>query len=454
MSEKDLFSDFSPSSFDEWRQKIEKDLKGKEYETLQSHTPENITIEPAYHRQSVQVKDQPFKAMAKWDICQEILVEDAKAANKLALDHLQRGATSLLFYLNGDTDLETLLKDVKLEYLRTNFVVEGDVEKLIKNFKDLIHNRGLKEIEIAGSVNIDCLENLARTGNWFKSEEEDFARIKNNYEQLPKHMQALCVNANLFANAGASLAQQLGIALAMVYEYIHRLELKSGQSFWTNFSIGSDYFGEIAKLRAYRRLWAQLSAELRLEETETFIYSETSLRNKTIKDRYNNMVRTTSESMAGIIGGANEFSVKGFNHTFKESDFFGERLAKNQQLILEHESHFKEVSDMARGSYFIEELTEKLAKKGWEFFKQIEAEGGFVESLKKGWLQARIEKAAEQEQKAFDEKQKVLIGANKYIQQDENLEEIIKQGMFASPGNATEIKRVLPRRLAEGLEKG
>lgn len=453
MSEQHLLKDFSPSSFEEWKKQIEKDLKGKPYDSLQSITADGINIDPAYHRQNTSIKPQPFKAMAKWDVVQEMFVEDAKSANKQALDHLNRGATSLLFYLYGDADLNTLLEGIQIEYIRTNFVVEGDVMLLAKNLKQLIANRGLKEIEIAGSINIDCLESIARTGQWLQNEEADFKRVQNLVEALPLNVRGLCINANLFGNAGATTTQQLGIALSMVYEYIHRFELKSTQPFWVNFAIGGDYFGEIAKLRAWRRLWVQLHSELGLAETEAFIYAETGLRNKTILDAYNNMIRTTSESMAAAIGGANEISVKGFNHTFKEPDFFGERIAKNQQSILEHESHLREVSDISRGSYFIETLTEEMAQLGWEFFKEIENNGGYVEAMKTGWLQQQVETSAQAEQNAFHEKQKVLIGANKHAKADENLKEIIEYGMFAGSEKETEIKRVVVKRLAEGLEK-
>ncbi len=357
------------------------------------------------------------------------------------------------FTCNGDSDLETLLDGIQIEYIRTNFVVEGDVLLLVKNLKNLISKGGLKEVEIAGSVNIDCLESIARTGDWLENEEADFKRVESLVSSLPENIRGLCINANLFGNAGATPTQQLGIALSMVYEYIHRFELKSTQPFWVNFAIGSDYFGEIAKLRAWRRLWAQLHSELGLNHTEAFIYAETGLRNKTIMDAYNNMIRSTSESMAAAIGGANEISVKGFNHTFRDPDFFGERIAKNQQSILEHESHLNEVSDISKGSYFIESLTEEMANKGWEFFKEIESKGGYVACMESGWLQGQVKASAEAEQKLFDEKQKVLIGANKHAKADENLKELIDQGMFAATEKETRIKRVVVKRLAEGLEK-
>ena len=452
MAHKDLFDGFAPTSAEEWKAKIEKDLRGKDYSTLISQTPDGVSIQPFYHRSQIDVSGQPFKAMAKWDIAQEILVDDAKAANQEALDHLNRGATSLLFYCHSEVNLKLLLEGIQIEFIRINFVVEGNALALAENFKELINERGLKESEIAGSINTDILESLARTGKWMVDEAADFDNIKKLNASLPKHIKGLCINANLFANAGATLSQQLGIALSMVYEYIHRLELKDTNTFWTNFALGSDYFGEIAKLRAFRRLWSQLNSELSFEQNEAFIYAETALRNKTILDAYNNMIRTTSESMAAAIGGANEISVKGFNHTFKTPDFFGERIAKNQQNLLEHESHINAVNDISQGSYFIETLTEELATKGWNFFKEIEKNGGYVEAIKTGWLQEQVEISAAAEQQAFDDQEVVLIGANKYAKQDENLKEIIVRGMFAANDKETLFKRIVPIRLSEKLE--
>lgn len=455
MAQKDLTSDFNAPTKEQWIEKIKKDLRGKDFDSLITHTADGIDIQPAYTAADVEPKPQPFRENLKWDTVQEVLVMDAKGANKEALDHLNRGATSLLFYMMGNEDLELLLKDIKLEYIRLNLVIAADASGVAARLGQLIKNRSLKAMELVGSINHDPLENLARTGNWFKSEEEDFEELKRIYENVPGQYKGLCLNANLFANTGATLSQQLGIALAMAFETQHRLNTDNMKGFWANFAIGSDYFGEIAKLRAFRRLWSLLEEELGFEPSQPALYCETALRNKTIKDAYNNMIRTTSEAMAAVIGGANEIVIKGFDQTFEEATPFGERIARNQSSILQHESHLDAVKDMAQGSYFIENLTEKLAERGWEFFKQIEAEGGYVEAMKNGWLQDRIEASAEAEQKAFDEQQKVLIGANKYAKEDENLKEIIKQGMFFKESTKdTIVKPVKVKRLSEELEKG
>ncbi len=454
MAQQDLMHNFDPSSKERWLEKIKNDLKGKDFQSLVSHTAEGIEIQPAYTAEDIEVTAQPFRDNLKWDTVQEIVVRDIKAANNEALHQLNRGATSLLFYLSGDEDLQQLLQDVKIEYIRLNLVVQDHPLRLAENLAKLISERSLEAVEIAGSINFDPIENLARSGNWFQNEEEDFKTLSDLKDLVPAKMASQCINVNLFANAGATLSQQLGIALAMLYENTYKTAASDLNGCWVNFAVGSDYFGEIAKLRAFRRLWLQLQKELGLSGEQPCLYCESALRNKTILDAYNNMIRTTSEAMAAVIGGANEIALKSFDLPFDEPGTFGERIAKNQSAILQYESHLDAVKDIAQGSYFIEELTEKLAAAGWDFFKAIEAEGGIVAALKNNWLQTAIEKSARTEQQAFDAQEMLLIGANKYAPEDENLRERIKQAMFYHENNkTTTVSPLKLKRLSESLEK-
>lgn len=454
MANTNLFEEFEPTTKQTWLHKIEQDLKGKSLKSLARTTRDGIEINPVYFAEEASPKAQPLKEHPKWDAVQEILVTTEKEANALALDNLNRGATSLLFYLQGQEDLTKLLQEIEIEYICLNLVTANHPQKLAQQLNTLIKKRGLDPLEIEGSINYDPLENLARTGNWFTSKTEDFKNLKECQTLLQKGVKGICVNANIFANAGATEAQQLGIALAMSYEYLHQLELKSTRGFWLNLAVGADFFAEIAKLRALRRLWQKLQTELDLPTIELRLYAETALRNKTISDRYNNLIRTTSESMAAVIGGATEVSVKAFNLTFESPTFFGERIAKNQQSILQHESHFQKVRDMAAGSYFLEDLTEKMAEKGWQFFKEIEVQGGYINSLNSGWLQATVKAAADQEQADFNLGKKVLVGANKYLNTTDDLANIVKQGLFwQAPKGDTVVKPFVTKRLSEEIEK-
>ncbi|MCR9154814.1 MAG: methylmalonyl-CoA mutase family protein [Bacteroidetes bacterium] len=455
MSEASLFSEFENQTEAEWKAKILKDLRGKAFEELLSTNADGFEIQPIYTAESSPLKNQPLKEHPKWDNVMEILVLDAKAANTEALMYLNKGATSLLFYLPGKVDLEVLLKAIELPYICTNLVIEGDINYYVEALKQLINTRGYQEEELEGSINFDPIENLARTGDWFKDEQSDLAALAQLNEAHFKGFRTLCLNTNLFANAGASIAQQLGIALAMAYEYSHQLQLNGSRGFWVNFAINSDYFGEIAKLRAFRRIWAQWQIEMGFPQDEVRIYAESALRNKSILDKHNNLIRTTAEAMSAVIGGATEICVKGFGEPLEDQGFFPRRLALNQLSMLQHEGRLDQVRDMAAGNYWVEKLTEDYASAGWNFFKQIEAEGGLIASLKEGWLQAEIARIAAAEQGRFDAGDLKLIGVNYYRKDQDTFSDELKAKLRSSAPSdkATAIEKVRPQRLAENLER-
>lgn len=455
MSEPNLFNEFSAISETEWRDKIIKDLRGKAFEEIVKRSADGIPIQPIYSQESGPVLHQPLKEHPKWDNVLEILVEDPKKANEEALLYLNRGATSLLFYLVGKVDLKVLLEGIQLEYICTNFVLAENVDYYVESFQNLLAERGLEETELEGSFNFDPLENLARTGNWFQNAEVDFAGLAALKSAQFKGFRTNSLNLNLFQNAGASPAQELGIALAMAYEYQHKLQLDNSRSFWINFAIGSDYFMEIAKLRAFRRIWAQWQRELGLSESEVRIYAETSLRNKSILDKHNNLIRSTAEAMAAVIGGATEVCVKGFGEPLEDQGFFPRRLALNQLSILQHEARLDQVRDMAAGNYWVENLSESLAKEGWAFFKAIEAEGGYIAALKSNWLQDQIQAKADAEQERFNAGDLKLIGVNVFRNAQEKYSDALKTTLApkASKSSSAEVKKIESKRLAEDLER-
>lgn len=445
---------FPGRSLEEWLQKIEKDLKGKKtLEELSSSTPDGLKINPAYHRENTTPKTQPWKEQPKWHFTAEVTVSDAKTANQEALQALEKGATSLLFYLQGIEDLPTLLKGIQLEYICLNLVLPQNATAMAEQLSRYLQAENMSAAKLEGSFNFDPLENMARTGRAFSTLEADLEELRRLKKAIPTGLKPHAVNLAHFAHAGATLAQQLGLALALSYEYLHRLNLKSGDGFWLHLATGSDYFGEMAKYRALRRLWHQLLEEVGLPQAEVRISAETGWRNKSLLDPYNNMIRTTTEAMAAIISGASEVCVKPFDLLQPETSGFGRRIALNQQHILQHEAHLHYVRDIAQGSYFLEQHTEDLAEMGWQFFRAIEKEGGYVEALASGWLKQQIVRSAQAEQNRFDQGEKVLIGVNKYRKDDEPLPSLSAGQVKSKPAPTDTPYPALPvRRLAEDLE--
>ena len=453
---KTLFSDFPPSTYQQWRDQTTKDLKGKPFEDLFNHSTDGILISPLYAEENRKhaLGEQPVSPQKGWVTIEEILVEDTAKANRIALDVLNKGANGILFYVFDEVDLEQLLDGILMEHITLHFVVEGNGLTVLKNWIELAQRKGISPESLRGTINTDPIEAVARTGNWRDSAGGDLVELQEIVDNSPHGIKSLCINNNLFANAGATHAQQLGLALAHINEYITRMGTDDVHRVWVNMAIGRRYFREIAKFRAMRRLWQFLLKQYGVKDQPLALYAETGIRNKTIYDPWVNMLRSTSEGMSAVIGGVDELLLRSYDATYRKVTALGYRVARNQQLVLAYESYFGAVKDVAAGSYYIEELTEELAEKGWEFFKHIEAMGGIIKALQSGYIQDIIEQSHGQEQELFNDGRIPLLGTNIYPNKNEKLKQEIENPLFAMlPSDGTTIRPVVPRRLAEEMEK-
>jgi methylmalonyl-CoA mutase len=217
--------------------------------------------------------------------------------------------------------------------------------------------------------------------------------------------------------------------------------------------MGSNYFFEIAKLRALRWLWASLASEYGIE-SDCHITAIPTKRNKTLYDYNVNMLRTTSESMSAILGGADTVCNLPYDAIYHKDNAFAERIARNQLLLLKEESYFEDVSAVANGAYFIESITEQLAKKALALFKQIEKSGGLLSALKKGSIQQKIKESAAKEQQLFDKGKIVLLGTNTYQNSQDRMKKDLELYPFVkTQPRKTLIEPIIEKRLAEALEQ-
>jgi len=219
-----------------------------------------------------------------------------------------------------------------------------------------------------------------------------------------------------------------------------------------NVSVGPNYFFEISKIRALRKLYELLAKEYGIS-TECHICMKPSKRNKTLYDYNVNLLRTTTENMAAIQGGANTVCSVAYDNIYHKSNEFGERIARNQLLILKLESYFDSSNDPAKGSYYIENLTQQLSEKALVLFKNIEANGGFLHQLKEGVIQRKIKESAEKEQELFDSGTLKLLGTNIH----ENLNDRMKNELELYPfvkvnPIKTLLEPIIERRLSEKIE--
>lgn len=216
---------------------------------------------------------------------------------------------------------------------------------------------------------------------------------------------------------------------------------------------GTNYFFEIAKVRALRKLYKVLANEYGVKET-CHIVSTPSKRNKTLYDYNVNLLRSTTECMSAVLGGADTVYNLPYDEIYHKSNEFGERISRNQLLILKHESYFESVSNPADGTYYIEQLTTELTEKALKLFKDIEKNGGFLKQLKEETIQKKIKESAEKEQQLFDSGELKLLGTNYHINKNDMMKEDIELFPFVKHNPVkTLIVPIIQKRLAEKVEQ-
>ena len=447
-----LFKEFEEVSAKQWKQKIQYDLKGADYnETLVWKSLDGINVKPFYHPDESPEPVQ-LSTPLKWNITEQIYVTSAEKANKKALEALKKGAESIWFILpSEDVDVKGLFSNLDLSrfpvYLKPEFASEEFFLRLDEQLTP----------ESKVFLQFDIVGNLARSGNWYKDLKEDHRVLDSLLQKCQNLKSFLSVDMALYQNAGATIPQQLAYALAHVNEYLNHIsdkpEVSKKAKFQFVVSVGPNYFFEIAKLRALRLLFSTLSSEYDFE-TDCNILAQPSRRNKTLYDYNVNLLRTTTECMSAVLGGANSVCNMAYDAIYHKNNDFGSRVARNQLLVLKHESYFEKVANPAEGSYYIETLTHEMADKALDIFKNIENGGGFVTQLKEGIIQKKISESAAKEQEEFDAGKLVLVGTNKYPNpQDRMKEELELYPFVKQKPRKTLLQPVIEKRLSEKTEQ-
>lgn len=436
-----LLADFPAISTQEWKDKIIADLKGADFDKkLVWRTPEGFNVMPFYRQEDIeglQTKDSapgkfPYvrgtKLHNNWLVRQDIDAKDAAKANAKALDILNKGVNSLGFKLNkaelSAAYIQTLLEGIYPECVELNFTVcvSKSVE-LINLLADYFKAKGYDLNKVYGSINCDPINRMLKKGKQLQVSAVAEI-IKNVYEagKLLPNYTVVAVNSLSLTNAGAYCSQELAYAMAWGSQYMQMLTdagvdaNEAAAAIKFNFGVGGNYFMEIAKFRAARWLWAEILKAFGCAEENAKIkmHAETSTFNLTVFDAHVNMLRTQTEAMSATLGGVDSLTVSPFDVTYKESDDFSERIARNQQLLLLEESHFNKVVDPAAGSYYLENLTAQLAEQAWKIFLEVEDNGGFFKSVENGTVQAAMQATSEKRLKDVASRKEILLGTNQF----------------------------------------
>ena len=484
MSNEKLFAEFPPVSTKEWEDVITKDLKGADYEKkLVWKTGEGFNVKPYYRSEDLEALGYlqcepgqfPYLRGEKaegndWEIRQDFHVQDIKAANALAAEAVKRGVKGVGLCAKGVETAEQmaqLLHGIDPMTTAIHFMCSKSFGKTLDLFVAYLKDNKIDPTKVKGSIAFDPIAFALKHGEFYESYAKNIEEAKALFTRFIKELplfRLVSVKAGMLHNSGATITQELGMGLAWANEYLGALteaglgvdEVAPRLTF--AFCTGSNYFMEIAKLRAARMLWAQIVAQyqpVREESAAAFIHSSASAWNKSIYDPYVNLLRSTTETMSAAIGGANSIHVNNFDEAYRKPDEFGSRIARNQQIILKEESFMDKIVDPAAGSYYIENLTDSIARYAWDQFIAIEEKGGFAKAVVAGYIQDEVARSAAQRDADLASRKLVLTGVNQYPNLNESMAKEIEEthcgcGCGCNKGGA--FKTLKPYRGAAAFE--
>lgn len=433
-----LFDQFPGVSYEEWRAKVEADLKGADFnKKLVWRTNEGFNVEPIYRAEDIAglkttdslPGEYPYvrgtRSNNDWLTRQEIIAETPAEANKTALDVLTKGVNSLGFKVAEPTveTLETLLDGIDLAKVEVNFDCCPCKALDLANALVAYLQKHNATKTFKGSIGFNPLRKALRHGAQIKAEAvENAKKIIEAVKEVPG-VKVIAVDSVLFCNGGAFIFQELGYALAWGAQWLTALtdagltidEVASRIKF--NMGVSSNYFMELAKFRAARMLWAQIVEQYKpasADSAKMHVHAATSQFNQTIYDAHVNLLRSQTEAMSAALAGVDSITVVPFDTPYKTPDTFSERIARNQQFLLKEESHLDKVVDPAGGSYYVETLTVSIANEAWKLFLEVEDKGGFFAEVNNGEVQKAVNASCEKRHTDVARRKEILLGTNQY----------------------------------------
>ena len=440
-SREKLFSEFTAPTTQEWLDKIQVDLKGADFEKkMVWKTNEGFKVQPFYRREDLKDLKEvdslpgefPFIRGNKtdnnlWFVRQDIKVDDAKAANTKALDILNKGVNALGFKIPANMvsaeTVETLLDGIVAECVELNFsTCQRHTVELARILVDYFKKKGYDLGKLEGSVNFDPIAKILTKGKDTSAMLGILPELIEALKELPR-FKAVNVNTIELNNAGCYIYQELGYALAWGNEYLQQMvdagidATAAAKRIKFNMGVSENYFMEIAKFRAARLLWAEIVKQYEPKcdcACQMHVHAITTSYNQTIFDSYVNLLRSQTETMSAALANVDSITVTPFDAPYKDSDEFSERLARNQQLLLKEEAHFDKIVDAGGGSYYIEHLTDALAKEGWKVFLAVENEGGFLAQALAGKIQEAVNASNKTRHTYAAQRREFILGTNQF----------------------------------------
>jgi methylmalonyl-CoA mutase len=458
-----LLADFPAVTFESWRAQVDKDLKGGDFEKrLVTATLEGFAVQPLYSARDLAPGSDPggFPGLSpyrrgtrllsrhglQWDIRAEVRSPSLEQASAEIGEQLSGGAASLWLrfdrmarlglavsaatpeMLDGlpcasSADFARLLDAVDLARVAIELDAGGNASAIGAAYLAYAQRRGIAPAALRGSLGCDPLAALARDGALpysLAASGELLGELAMQLAHGGYALRAVQVSSLPYHDAGASCSQEIACAIASGLAYLRSLRaaglsvVQASAQIGFSVAVADDLFLEIAKLRALRLCWAKLTAAHGREAQSASIHAVTSQRTKTRRDPWVNMLRTTTEAFAAMVGGADALTTRGFDEVCGPSDEFARRIARNVHVVLNEEAHVSQVADAAGGSYYVEALTDQLARAAWQGFREIERRGGMAAALTSGFIAQDLAETARKRDQAVSKRAAPLTGISEF----------------------------------------
>ncbi|HLO75524.1 MAG TPA: methylmalonyl-CoA mutase [Magnetospirillum sp.] len=472
-------TDFAKKTLADWEAVASKDLKGASPDTLNWETPEGITVKPLYTEADLEGLEHlgslpgfaPFTrgpratmyAAKPWTVRQYAGFSTAEESNAFYRRNLAAGqqGISVAFDLAthrgydsdhprvvGDVgkagvaidsveDMKILFDGIPLDKMSVSMTMNGAVLPVLAGYIVAAEEQGVSQDLLSGTIQNDILKEFMVRNTYIYPPAPSMRIIADIIDYTSKNMpkfNSISISGYHMQEAGATAVQELAFTLADGLEYV-RAALGRGLKiddfagrlsfFW---AIGMNFFMEIAKMRAGRLLWARIIKQFDPQKPSSMAlrtHCQTSGVSLTEKDAYNNVIRTTIEAMAAVLGGTQSLHTNALDEAIALPTPFSARIARNTQLIIQEETGIPHVVDPLAGSYYVESLTHAIAEEAWKLIQEVEALGGMTKAVESGMPKMKIEEAAARRQARIDRGEEVVVGVNKYQPAEEAPIEIL-----------------------------
>ncbi len=453
-----LFTEFNPVTKQEWIDKANIDLKGADFnKKLVWKNLSKIDVQPFYntddHKDYLSNTGENSKTLINYRL---IKANSGKKGNKLALKAIEEGINGLLFDLNKkNIPLHKLLKNIDLNKISVSFKLRTDEIELAKEFFSYVKKQDILSENLKGYFDLEIIQKYVTKG---ENDSGKFKKVKKLIELTKNYpnFKAISISGGIYLDSGANQVQEVAYTLNSLVCFI-KILLKKGidiQNIFDNLqfelAIGSEYFIEIGKFRAFNSLLHILAKKYGIKDFSYTLTAKTSIWNKSVTDANTNMLRATTETMSAILGNVDGVLIDAYDKEFNKSSDFSNRISGNIATILKEESYFGMVLNPVNGSYYIEEISLKIAQKALELFKSIEEYDGYFLAFENGIIQQQIAEICLIKIKLISHRRLAMVGVNKYPNLMETIDAKILSKDF-SKYNST--KTVLsPKRAAFEIE--